>query len=412
MSDCGCDAIKTDLIPYEDALQLMLQNATTREEPEEVRLEDALGRVLAESVLSTVNVPPMANSAMDGYAVRSADINGDTTLPVSQRIPAGVTGTPLQAGTAARIFTGAPVPEGADAIVMQELTRANDDGSILVQHTPKAGEHVRGIGEDIAQGASILSPGLRLRPQDLGLAASVGIGNLKVHRRLKVATFYTGDELVDPGKPLQAGQIYNSNQYTTNALLHALGCEVINLGICEDTLQATRDTLKAAAGQADLVITSGGVSVGEEDHVRIALEELGQLNMWKIRIKPGKPLAYGSVEGAHFVGLPGNPVSAFVTFLLFVRPFILKLQGHNEVLPGEIELPADFTWPRAGRRLEFVRARLEHNEQGQAVVRTYPHQGSGVLSSTSWANGLAVIPEGITVAPGDPVKFISYSELL
>lgn len=413
MSDCGCDSLKSHLTPYEKALETILSKASAVVETEAVSLNDALGRVLAEAERSGVNVPPADNSAMDGYAVRQEEIGeGGISLPVSQRIPAGATGGKLETGTVARIFTGAPVPEGADAVVMQEHTRANDDGSVTFNRPTKTGANIRRAGEDIRQGAEILTPGMKLRPQDIGLAASVGVATLRVKRRLRVATFFTGDELVDPGKDLDDGQIYNSNQFTVNSLLYALGCDVINLGIVEDTLEATRNTLKKAAEQADLVITSGGVSVGEEDYVRIALEELGELSMWRISIKPGKPLAFGIVGETPFLGLPGNPVSAFVTFLLFVRPFILKQQGLSEVLPQQLSVRAAFDWPKPGKRREYLRAKLRAGQDGVAEATIYPHQGSGVLSSASWADSLAVIPEGETIASGDPVTLIPFTELL
>ncbi len=413
MSDCGCDAIKSQLTPFAEALETILKQAKTVTECETLKLEEATGRILGAALQSPVDVPPADNSAMDGYAVRCADLgDSDTRLPVSQRIPAGVMGQPLQAGSVARIFTGAPVPPGADAVVMQEHTTAHDDGSVTIHQAVAVGTNIRCTGEDITKGSAILEPGMRLRPQDLGLAASVGIGELAVTRRLKVATFFTGDELVNPGNKLAPGQIYNSNQFAINSLLQKLGCEVINLGIVEDTLEATRSTLKNAARQADLVITSGGVSVGDEDHVRLALEELGELCMWRISIKPGKPLAFGHIGETPFLGLPGNPVSAFVTFLLFVRPFVLTQLGVKDVHPQQITARAAFDWPKEVKRREYVRARLQTGADGQPEICIYDHQGSGVLSSTSWAHGLAVLEEGSTVAMGDSVAYIPYSELL
>ena len=269
----------------------------------------------------------------------------------------------------------------------------------------------RRAGEDIEAGSAILEPGTLLEPQHLGLAASVGVAQLEVKRRLKVATFFTGDELVEPGEPLGEGRIYNSNQYHLNALIRRFGCEVVNLGIVEDSLATTRATIRAAAREADLIVTSGGVSVGEEDHVRIAIEELGSISMWRLRIKPGKPLVLGRVEGTPIIGLPGNPVSAFVTCLLFVRPFLLKMQGLSDVLPASYPVTAGFEWTRPGIRREFLRAQVR-NENGEAIAEIYPHQGSGVLSSTCWADGLVVIPEETTVARGDRVQFMPFGELL
>lgn len=413
MSACGCDGADDRLTPYAEALASILEQAAVISGTETVNLDDACGRVLGEALQSPVDVPPADNSAMDGYAVRSEEIlGGNARLPVTQRIPAGVMGQPLHPGSAARIFTGAALPPGADSVVMQEHATAHADGSVTIQHAAAAGANIRRAGEDIAKGGAVLAPGMRLRPQDLGLAASVGIHELIVMRRLRVATFFSGDELVNPGGELAPGQIYNSNQVTINALLREFGCEVVNLGIVEDTLKATRSTLKNAARQADLVITSGGVSVGEEDHVRMALEELGELCLWRISVKPGKPLAFGHIEETPFLGLPGNPVSAFVTFLLFVRPFMLTQLGVKEVQPHSIRARAAFDWPKKVERREFVRARLQTSADGEAEITIYDNQGSGVLSSTSWAHGLAVLEENSAVARGDSIAYIPYSELL
>ncbi|MBE9516379.1 MAG: molybdopterin molybdotransferase MoeA, partial [Proteobacteria bacterium] len=362
---------------------------------------------LATAVESSVNVPPHDNSAMDGYAVRAADVTTEgVTLPISQRIPAGQTGTPLKAGTAARIFTGAPIPEAADTVVMQEFCD-EADGQVTFNTTPKAGANVRATGEDIKHGATILEPGMRLRPQELGLAASVGVPELNVYRRLRVALFATGDELVDPGQPLEPGQIYNSNRYTLSGLLQAYGCDVIDLGRVADTLDDTKTALSTAADKADLIISSGGVSVGEEDYVKLAVEQLGKLDMWRIAMKPGKPVAYGKVGDTDFIGLPGNPVSVFVTWCLFAQPFISKMQGLNKVLPSIVKLTADFDWPKAGKRRDFARAQLGSDNK----ISLYPHQGSGVLSSAAWADGLAEIPENTVIKKGDLVNYYSFREL-
>jgi len=332
---------------------------------------------------------------------------------VAQRIPAGSVGHTLAPGTAARIFTGAPIPHGADAVVMQELCSLDGDG-VLIDHLPRPGEWIRRAGEDIARGAVVLTAGQRLGPQMLGLAASVGCATLPVFRRLRVALFSTGDELVMPGEPLPPGAIYNSNRYVLRGLLEALGCQVCDLGIVPDSLEATRAALRAAAGSNDLIITSGGVSVGEEDHVKPAVQAEGQLDLWLVAMKPGKPVAFGRVNdpaggnGADFIGLPGNPVSSFVTFLMLVRPFILRRMGVEDCLPHSIRLPAGFDWPRPDRRREFLRARV--GEAGQ--VELFPNQGPGVLSSTVWAAGLVDNPAGHAIAQGEPVSFIPYSELL
>ena len=394
----------------EQAIENILSQAVPVAESENVAILDALGRVLAEDLCSAIDVPGYDNSAMDGYAVRSEDCQqAGVSLPVSQRIPAGATGSELQPGTAARIFTGAPVPPGADAVVMQELCEADGD-SVTINTVVKAGSNVRRAGEDIKNGAVVLQAGKKLRAQELGLLASVGLAEFPVRRKLKVAIFFTGDEIVTPGQPLQPGQIYNSNRYTLNGLLQAMNCEIIDLGIVPDTLEATLEVLKEAAGCADLVITSGGVSVGEEDYVRIALEQLGELSMWRIAMKPGKPVAFGRVGDTLFMGLPGNPVSVFVTFLLFARGLILKMQGCDDVRPKPVSVTAGFDWPSV-KRQEYLRVKLEV-EDGQAVAQLYPHQGSGVLSSASWADGLVEAPIGRAIAAGDSVAFFAFEGLV
>ena len=379
---------------------------------------EANGRVLALAQSSRLDVPPMDNTQMDGYAVRAADCaSGAACLAVSQRIPAGHVGSPLLPGTAARIFTGAMIPPGADAVVMQEACaaqRTEAGEQVTVRHAPVAGEWIRRAGEDIRAGAEILAAGTRLRAQELGLAASVGLAALPVVRRLRVAVFFTGDELAMPGEVLKPGAIYNSNRFMLRGLLENLGCEITDFGIVPDTLEATRDTLRRAASGHDLILTSGGVSVGEEDHVRPAVEAEGRLTMWQIAVKPGKPLAFGEVRRstdagpAFFLGLPGNPVSSFVTFLLFVRPFMLRLQGVQAVLPAAYTMRADFSWPKADRRNEFLRAKI--NAGGGLDL--FENQGSGVLTSTVWGDGLIDNPAGQSIAPGDMVDFLPFSALL
>jgi molybdopterin molybdotransferase len=401
-----------------EALDTLVAAARPLAETESVATLDALNRVLAADVVSPLDVPPMHTSAMDGYAVRVADLSqADRRLPVSQRIPAGHPPQPLAAGTAARIFTGAWLPEGADAIVMQEQTQAlGDDVEIL--HTPKAGEWITAQGADIRRDSVILPAGTRLSPQALGLAASVGCARLTVVRRLKVAVFFTGDELTMPGEPLKPGAIYNSNRFTLRGLLERLGCEVTDYGIVPDQLDATRATLREAARQHDLILTCGGVSVGEEDHVKPAVEAEGRLAMWQIAMKPGKPLAFGAVrrtagtagdpDEAFFIGLPGNPVSSFVTFLLFVRPFVLRVAGARHAAPRALSLRADFSQAKGDRRNEFLRARV--NAAGGLDL--FPNQSSAVLTSTVWGDGLIDNPPNHAISAGETVRFIPFSELL
>jgi molybdopterin molybdotransferase len=405
---------KKPMLSAAEALDFLLSAARPISDIETLATLAANGRVLASAQMSQLNVPPMDNTQMDGYAVRAAECaSGNAALKVSQRIPAGHVGQALQPGTAARIFTGAMIPEGADAVVMQEQCEAAGD-MVTVRHAPKAGEWIRRTGEDIKAGSAILAAGTRLRAQELGLAASVGLATLPVVRKPRVAVFFTGDELTMPGEPLKPGAIYNSNRFTLRGLLENLGCDITDYGIVPDSMAATRDTLRKAAAAHDLIITSGGVSVGEEDYIKPAVEAEGRLNMWQIAIKPGKPLAFGEInrtggEGtAFFIGLPGNPVSSFVTFLLFVRPFLLRLQGVAEVVPKAFAMRADFALPKADRRNEYLRARI--NASGGLDLFT--NQSSAVLTSTVWGDGLIDNPPGQTIAPGDTVRFTPFSELL
>jgi len=397
------------MLTMDEALAQMLAAARPVADVEQLSTLEANGRVLAADQVSSMNVPAQDNTQMDGYAVRAADCaSGAAALPVSQRIPAGHVGQPLQPGTAARIFTGALIPPGADAVVMQEQCELND-GVVTIRHTPQAGEWIRRAGEDIVDGSVILASGTRLRSQELGLAASVGLAQLPVRRKLRVAVFFTGDELTMPGEPLALGAIYNSNRFTLRALLENLGCTITDFGIVPDTLDATRAVLRDCAQGHDLIITSGGVSVGEEDHIKPAVEAEGRLTMWQIAIKPGKPLAFGDVGQAAFVGLPGNPVSSFITFLMFVRPFILRLQGvQGPVAPRAFAMRADFDLPRADRRNEFLRARI--NAAGG--LEPFRNQSSGVLTSTVWGDGVIDNPPGQTIAAGDMVRFIPFNELM
>lgn len=415
-------APRLPLMPLDEALQTLLAQIQPLTGVEEAATFDADGRVLARDVVSALQVPAFDNSSMDGYAVRCADlVQPDTCLRVTQRIPAGQMGQPLLPGQAARIFTGAPVPKGADAIVMQEQAQVlSEEAQPLVRFSvsPEPGQWIRRSGEDIGQGQTALRAGQKLGPAELGLAASLGLAHLPVVVRPRVALFSTGDELVMPGdvppQAMPAGAIYNSNRFFLRALLHRLGCEVSDLGIVPDRRDATVAALKTAADHHDLILTSGGVSVGEEDHVKPAVQSLGALALWQIAMKPGKPFAYGHVQretvagAAHFVGLPGNPVSSYMTFLLLVRPLILALQGVASASPVCLKLPAHFALPKADKRREFLRVR--RNAQGGLDL--FPNQSSGVLTSVVWGDGVVDNPAGQTIAPGDLVDFWPFSEWL
>ena len=406
-----CD--QPGLQPVEQALETLLSSAEAIVETEMVPVTKALGRVLAKDQLSTVNVPPADNSAMDGFAFSSADsaANQQTTLPISQRIPAGIAPQPLQPGTAARIFTGAEVPTGADTVVMQENCEwSNDEVTVLL--APKAGDNVRPQGQDIQSGSIIMSRGHRIKPQDMGLLASVGIAEVPVYRKLKVAILSTGDELVEPGTELQPGQIYNSNRYTLTGQMDALGFETIDLGIVSDNFDATEQALRKAANEADCIVTSGGVSVGEEDHVKGCVEKLGSIDLWKLAIKPGKPLAFGNVLGTPFLGLPGNPAAVFVTCAIVARPYLLKTQGANDILSTPIQVTANFDRPNPAKRQEYLRAKLVLSESGDASVELAGNQSSGVLSTASVGNGFAIHPLGGTIQAGKPVQFLLFNDLL
>lgn len=398
------------MLTYEQALEQLLAAAVPVEEIETVGLIEARGRILAATQISTIAVPPLDNSAMDGYAVRCADIaTAGVSLPIEQRIPAGKVGHALLPGTAARIFTGAPIPAGADAVVIQEHCILDDHGRVVVNHVPKSGEHIRRAGEDIAPGAEVLPAGARLGAAELGVAASVGLAQLPVRRRMRVVLLSTGDELAEPGEPLPPGAIYNSNRPTLHVLLEGLGCVVTDLGRIPDQLAATRRALQTAAQDHDLILSTGGVSVGEEDHVKAAVEAEGILALWKIGIKPGKPLAFGKIGigSTAFIGLPGNPVSGFVTFMMLVRPYILRCMGAQRCQPVERQLVSASDWLRPDIRREFLRARITADGR----VELHPNQGSGVLTSCVWADGLIDNPPRKAFLAGDTVRFLSFATL-
>ena len=401
------------MLTLDAALARLLEAVRPLEAIERVSTFDALGRVLAQDVVSLLDVPPADNTSMDGYALRAGDVPAaGTVLPVSQRIPAGVVGAPLLKGTAARIFTGAQVPAGADAVVMQEHC-AMVEGGVRVDVVPQAGQWVRRQGEDVQRGSVVLPRGTKLTPQALGLAASVGAATLEVVRRPRVGLLSTGDELVMPGEPLRPGAIYNSNRFTLRALVAAAGCDCEDLGIVPDSLGATRDALRRAAADCDLVVSCGGVSVGEEDHLRPAVQAEGRLDLWQVAIKPGKPLAFGELRraaGSHawFIGLPGNPVSSFVTFFLAVRPVLLRLQGAGTQPPAAIAARADFDWPKPDRRREFLRVR--RNADG--ALELFANQSSAVLTSAVWGDGVVDIAPGQAIRRGDGVRYLSFADLL
>ena len=414
-------------MPLDDAwcrLAQALQAQSPSPGTETLPTELALDRVLAQDIVSTVDVPPHDNSAMDGYAVRYADLQGQghgessgerggaPSLPQGQRIAAGQSGQSLAPGQCARIFTGAPIPPGADAVVMQEHTEPGEGGHVVFKQPVRAGQNIRRRGEDIAAGQTVLWAGTRLTPAALGVAASVGLAQLPVRARPRVGILTTGDELVMPGQPLPPGAIYNSNRHTLMALGRAAGGEVLDRGVVPDQLEATRAALRQAAQDCDLVITSGGVSVGEEDHLRQAVDAEGGLDFWALAIKPGKPFVFGWLRRpdgsrALYMGLPGNPSASFVTFLLLARPVLGWLAGEGWHLPQALPLPASFEWPKADKRREFLRARLGPDGR----VQIHPHQGSGVLSSAAWADGLVDVAPGQTVVPGDIVRFLPLAAL-
>lgn len=398
------------LISVDDARAQLMKAARVLPGTERVPLDAALHRILAESPSSAVQVPPADNSAVDGYALRAADAAGEP-LDISQRIPAGCAPGPLAPGTAARIFTGAAVPEGADTVVMQENTQAEGERIRLLQ-TPGAHQNIRPAGQDIETGDTLVDAGTRLDPWHLGLLASAGLPEATAFRPLRVAVISSGDELVPPGQPLQPGQIHNSNQPMLAGLVRAAGWEPVPFHTMADTLEATRETLARASERADVIITTGGVSVGEEDHIRDAIRALGSLELWRMAIKPGKPLAFGHVGDTPVLGLPGNPAAVLVTFLILARPFLRACQGENgELMPRPFSVPLGFAVERPQSRREFQRVRCLSNE-GRTWLEAAPNQSSGVLSSACWSQGLAIIPEHQTFGVGDPVPFLPFSELL
>lgn len=397
------------LLGVDEAIARLIALArATQPATEIITLSSAAGRVLAADIVAAMNVPPEANSAMDGIAFRHADLPASHSFPLSQRIAAGHVPQPLQLGTAARIFTGAILPPGADTVVMQENCEFRDDGTVLVKVLPEYAANVRPAGQDIAQGSVVMSVGERLQPAALGVLASLGLAQVAVFRPLRVAVLSTGDELLEPGEPLLPGMIYNSNRPLLSALLRGWGCDVVDLGRVADSRAATEQAFLAAAQQkADVLISSGGVSVGEEDHVKAALQAQGDLDFWKIAIKPGKPVAVGKIHGMAFLGLPGNPQSVFVTSLLLARPFLLARQGQQNVLPTAFPLSAGFARRKAGDRREYLRVQWQEGEG----LQPHSQQSSGALLSALWAHGLALVEAGVLVTPGTVLPFLPLSSL-
>lgn len=391
------------LQPIEEALRHLRESVKPIQQVEQIELERALGRTLAVDHLSKVQIPPADTSAMDGYAVAAADLNQvpPTSLRISERIPAGTAPGPHEAGTAVRLFTGSQLPLGADAVIRQEdCTHLEQEQSVSIGVTVAASHDVRRAGQNMQVGECAVPRGTRLVPQHLALLASVGVNQVQVYKKLQVAMLCTGDELVKPGHAIAPGQIFSSNDTAIRSLVESLEMEFIDIGIVEDTPEVTQRRLLAAAEQADVVISSGGVSVGEEDHIRPVIESIGSLDLWQIAIKPGKPLAYGRIGKTPFFGLPGNPVSSFVTFLVFVRPYLLNMQGVPWSEPAPIFLPAAFSTKRTIKRAEYACIRLI-NDQGETQLEKYPSSDSSMIQSLTWADGLAVIPADSTVAQGD-----------
>ena len=402
------------LMSTDDALTLLIDSAIVSTQTEISSLDSSIGRILAKDIHSKINVPGFDNSSMDGYTIALDENNTSMTnqsFDVVDRITAGSTGNELKRGNAARIFTGAPIPPGANTVVMQEECQASDDGSqITIKRAINLKENIRPTGNDILKNDVILSAGKKIEPQDIALAASVGIAELEVFKKLKAGVFFTGDELVEPGKPLTPGKIYNSNRYALVALLNKAGCDVINLGNIKDNLDSTCNALERLSSECDLIITSGGVSVGEEDHVKPAVEKLGKLSLWRIKMKPGKPLAYGQVRNIPFIGLPGNPVSSFVTYCIFALPFIKKMQGNSNFKTETIKVKANFDCKRAKPRREFARVRIDYSSE-IPLANLYPKQGSDVMSSIVWADGFIEIPENTTFENGTILNYYPLTEL-
>jgi molybdopterin molybdotransferase len=400
------------LMSVDEAVRLLFERVPVVAGTEHVGLLEADGRILADTLLAPINLPVFDNSAVDGYVVRYADLapNAETVLPLAGRVAAGHTlETLAQDGAAVRIFTGAPVPKGLDTIFMQEDVKVLDDGKISLPSGLARGANLRLAGEDLAAGAEALMQGRRLTPEDIGLAAALGLRELNVRRRLKAAVFSTGDEIVTPGEPLRPAAVYDANRFVLQSLLRRLGVEVTDLGILPDDRPLIKKALREAAATHDLVITSGGVSMGDEDHVKAAISEEGSLVFWKLAIKPGRPVAMGVIDGTSFIGLPGNPVAVFITFAYVVRPLVTALNGALPEAPKPLTVASGFSYKKKQGRREYVRVSLQCGAQGETIAQKYPVEGAGVLTSLTRTQGLVELPEDVTtVAPGDKVGFMDY----
>lgn len=410
MSGRVCDS--GVLMPVDEAIRHLLDQAPPPPPVQRVGLDQALARVLATDIVCPMNLPAWDNSAMDGYALRAADLPVDGGyLLLGGRIAAGdEPGEPLQAGQVVRIFTGAPLPPGADTVVPQESCRV--DGERVWLPPVNGGDHVRKEGEELRRGNRLLEAGTRLRAQELGLLAGAGVGQVDVYRPLQVGLLSSGDELREPGEPLAPGQIYNSNRHSLAALLRGWGVEVHDFGVMPDQLLASRQALRLAAAECDVLITSGGVSVGEEDHLKQAIEALGSIDLWRLAIQPGKPLAFGDVEGKPWIGLPGNPSAALITALIVVRPFLFRAQGMGDVLPVPLQVPAGFDWLKRNRRRQYLRARLVPDANGHLCVELHPQQSSAMLTAACWADGLAVVECEAQLHKHDKVLYLPFAELM
>jgi molybdopterin molybdotransferase len=410
-----CFAFGGPMMSVDEAVTIIGRRVSPVQEIEIVAVREADGRILAADIRAPLALPPFANSAVDGYAVRGADIPKTTeaAFPVTGRVQAGASAqAPIQAGEAIRIFTGAPMPEGADTVFMQEDVRIDAEGRVVVPPGLRPGANVRPAGEDIAAGTAALKAGMRLRPQDVALAAAFGLTQLEARRRIRVAVFSTGDELVSPGTPRAPAQLFDSNRFMLMAMLRRLGCEVSDLGILADERAALAGALRKVAGAHDLILTTGGVSTGEEDHVKAAVEAAGSLVLWRMAIKPGRPVAMGIIGGTPLIGLPGNPVATFVTFVHVVRPTVLALSGATQAPLLPLPVRAAFSYRKKAGRREYVRVNLRRGADGILEAVKFPREGAGLLSSLVDTDGLAELDEAITtVEPGQSVGFLSYASL-